>query len=59
MTSADCSRIARTASRLALIVSSESQLVVMMHRPESRSQSMDRPIQPGMVVTAGITSSRM
>ena len=51
--------MARTPSRLALIDSSESQLVVMMHRPESRSQSMDRPMQPGMVVTAGMTSSRM
>ena len=59
MTSADCSRMAWTASRLALIDSSESQLVVMMHRPESRSRSMDRPMQPGMVVTAGMTSSRM
>ena len=51
--------MARTASRLALIDSSESQLVVTMARPVSRAQSMDRPMQPGMLCTAGMTSSRM
>src|SRR3712207_622783 len=47
-----------TRSRVADMDSAESQLVVTMQRPDSRSQSIDRPIQPGMLWTAGITSSR-
>jgi hypothetical protein len=53
------SRLARTPSSLACIASSVLQAVVTMHRPESRSASIDTPMQPSIPCTRGITSSRM
>jgi len=57
-TSAARSRSGRTPSALACIDSRSRQDVVTMHMPDSRSASMDRPTQPSMLRTAGITSSR-
>src|SRR5690242_17499561 len=53
------SRIGATADSVARMASSDSQALVAMQRPESRSATRDMPTQPGMLVTAPNTSSRM
>ncbi|WP_245817112.1 hypothetical protein [Geodermatophilus saharensis] len=42
----------------ASIACRSAQADVVMHRPVSRSHTIDRPTQPGMSWTAGQTSSR-
>jgi len=41
----------------ARIDSSSVQALVAMQRPDSRSMSIDRPMQPSITVIAGMTSS--
>ena len=43
---------------LAVIASADFQELVTMHSPDSRSTSVESPMQSSMAVTAGITSSR-
>ena len=52
-------RLSFTRSALACMASSVSRAVVRLQRPESRSQSIDRPTKPSMPCTKGNTSSRM
>jgi hypothetical protein len=51
-------RISRTISALARNASSVAQAVVTMHRPASRSASIDIPTQPLICCTWGHTVSR-
>src|SRR4051794_32817870 len=51
-------RMSFTISALARIASSLAHAVVTMHRPRSRSASIDMPTQPLMPWTVGQTSSR-
>ena len=50
-------RIGLTTPSVACMASSDDQDVVAMTRPVSRLTSRDRPMQPSMAVTAGMTSS--
>src|SRR4051794_27747463 len=51
-------RVARSMGPLVRIASSVSHEVVTTQRPDSRSQSIDRPTQPARPWTIGITTSR-
>src|SRR4051812_42265376 len=51
-------RIAMTPSVLRCRASESAHALVTMHRPDPRSQSMDRPTQPFIWCTAGMTLSQ-
>src|SRR3954447_12870541 len=51
-------RMAVTPSALARSASRSAHAVVTMHRPDSRWTSIDKPMQPSIVRTAGMTLSR-
>jgi hypothetical protein len=52
-------RMSWTAPSVSCIDISSRQAVVTMHRPVSRSQSIDKPMQPAICWTAGMAVSRM
>ncbi len=51
-------RSALTVCSLSVLVSSECQALVVMHRPVSRLASIDSPTHPSMTNIVGSTSSR-